>query len=208
MDRIRTMGGRALRAFVLSAVMLAARSATAQQWAPSTPPIGGGTFSGQGVDQSTAFVGQTTSVNVFTEGADGTWSKLATLDANSVPQVPFVPGSFGVSPKVSKGVAIVGAPTTMIGGNAQQGAVYVFTRTAGVWSYSRTLFAIGGAPGDRFGTRANFGRSGAYISVWAAGANGGSGAVYVFDNTFAPVARITGSRPGNAQFGAKVLSKT
>jgi len=58
---------------------------------------------------------------------------------------------FGTSVAVSGDVALVGAPMRNIGVDADQGAVYVFRRTAGVWAQSQVLTIPEGVAGDEFG---------------------------------------------------------
>src|SRR5262249_50223153 len=47
--------------------------------------------------------------------------------------------------------AVIGARLADIGGNADAGAVYVFTRTEGIWSQQQKLVASDGAASDNFG---------------------------------------------------------
>jgi hypothetical protein len=84
--------------------------------------------------------------NVFMQAADGSWSASSTLDPSNVPAIP-APNSFGVEVGVFRDFAIVGAPTTMVG--VKQGAVYVFNRIAGSWTYTLTLTASDGATGEQ-----------------------------------------------------------
>ena len=58
---------------------------------------------------------------------------------------------FGTSIGLSGANAVIGAPYTLLGGNTQQGAAYVFTRSGGVWRRTQRLAASGGAKYDRVG---------------------------------------------------------
>jgi hypothetical protein len=68
----------------------------------------------------------------------------------------------------------VGAPYA----NNGQGAVYLYTYKAGVWTYQAELTAGDGQPGDLFGD--SLALSGTQIGVGAPGRNGNMGAAYVF----------------------------
>lgn len=58
---------------------------------------------------------------------------------------------FGTSIGIAGSTAVIGAPYTMLGGNVQQGAAYVFTRTDGIWRRSQRLVTGDGAKYDRVG---------------------------------------------------------
>ena len=58
---------------------------------------------------------------------------------------------FGFSVAISGETALIGAPYRDIAGQADAGAVYVFTRSGGVWTQQQMLSAAAGAAGDRFG---------------------------------------------------------
>lgn len=79
-------------------------------------------------------------------------------------------------------VAMVGAYYETVGGNAFQGAVYVFHRDNGAWTQVQELTADDGAGGDNFGVSIAF--EGATALIGASGFSIGTqlqvGAVYVF----------------------------
>lgn len=58
---------------------------------------------------------------------------------------------FGGAVAISGDTAVVGAPYDTVGGNFQQGSVYVFTRSGDTWIQQAQLFADDGAAGDEFG---------------------------------------------------------
>lgn len=61
---------------------------------------------------------------------------------------------FGRSMAVSGDMVVVGAPNADVGGNVDQGAVYIFTRNQGgaeSWGQFKKLSSADGAAGDRFG---------------------------------------------------------
>jgi len=75
------------------------------------------------------------------------WSQKAELIAGD----GFDEDAFGYSVAISDGTALVGAPFAANNGVAQQGAAYVFTRSAG-WSQQAKLLASDGGFQDDFGT--------------------------------------------------------
>ena len=108
-------------------------------------------------------------VYVFTRSGD-TWTQQQELT---------IPGTrpgllFG------KWVALSGS-TALIGGSdatSAVGAVYVFTRSGGVWTEQQELTVADGVREDRFG--ATIALSGTTAFIGASGKNASSGAVYVF----------------------------
>jgi hypothetical protein len=195
--------------FALAATVLLFSPMAKAQWTIVSQINGGnshidlGNFTGISIFGSIAMVGETDHVNVFVEGAEGSWSSSSTLNSLSVPAVP-APGSFGVDVGVFADFAIVGAPTSVVGANSSQGAVYVFNRTAGSWTYAQTLTASDGAANDSFGKKVTFSMAGDYILVFAKGANGGNGAIYVFGivgGLWTQLQKLTGIHGGGVKFG-------
>jgi hypothetical protein len=78
--------------------------------------------------------------------------------------------------------ALVAAPYADIGGNVDQGAVYVFTLAGGAWTETQKLVASDGATEGIFGYAVALDGSTAVIgsSYATIGANAGQGAAYVF----------------------------
>jgi len=152
---------------------------------------------GNEADNSTPGAG---AVYVFTHTA-GLWSQQAYLKASNAG------GLFGYGVALAGDTLAVGAPfeasnATGVNGNQTDhsapgaGAVYVFTRTAGVWTQQAYLKASNTDAGDRFGL--GLGLDGDTVVVGARleasganGVNGGqtdnsapnAGAVYVFTRT-------------------------
>jgi hypothetical protein len=100
--------------------------------------------------------------------------KLTPIDGNALKQ-------FGYS------VAIDG-DTVLVGANYDdewqwdRGAVYVFTRTAGVWTQRQKLISSDGAEGDMFGTAVALQGDTAMVGaqIRTVGSNAGQGVVYAF----------------------------
>jgi hypothetical protein len=91
---------------------------------------------------------------------------------------------FGTAVGMVGNQLLVGAPGVDVGAQSDRGAVYVFELNAGTWAHSVTLFAGGGAAGDRFGSsvaiapelRAVFGAPGRTQN-----GNAEQGGAYVFE---------------------------
>jgi hypothetical protein len=142
--------------------------------------------------------------------SNGTWTQQQELVASDA----ATNGGFG-------GAVALSGTTLVIGNRATSGAgaVYVFAFSNGTWAFSQKLTAGDATSGDMFG----FGGAGATplaisgttIFVGAAGANGGQGAVYVFDLVGASYAQqqklvasdaaSTTTTPG-ASFGTSVAA--
>ena len=86
---------------------------------------------------------------VFTLGG-GTWSQTGELTASD----GAANDTLGSSVSVSGTAIVAGAPVHAVSGHASQGAVYVFTLSAGSWSQTGELTASDGNAGDRFGASA------------------------------------------------------
>ena len=90
--------------------------------------------------------------------------------------------SLGFSIANNGDTVVVGAPEAKIAANKEQGAAYVFVRTAGAWTQQQKLTANDGAAGDNFGWSVAV--SGDTIVVGARNANVGDndreGTAYVF----------------------------
>jgi len=93
----------------------------------------------------------------------------------------FTP-EFGVSVALHGTTAMVGAQQEKVGDNEDQGAVYVFEESGGVWTMTQQLLASDGQAGDTFGNAIVFEGNTAIIGAYAAliGGNFSQGAAYVF----------------------------
>ena len=113
---------------------------------------------------------------------------------------------FGASVAVGGNTMVVGADQATVGGNAGQGAVYVFTESGAAWTQTAKLTASGGAAGDQFGQSVAI--SGNTVVVGASGANSYQGAAYVFTASGAAwtqTAKLTASDgAADAYFGQSV----
>jgi hypothetical protein len=77
----------------------------------------------------------------------GTWvfqEKLTATDG-------ALDDSFGFSVALEGNTALVGSPRDGMGGNGEQGSVYVFTRDGAIWTQQAKLNAADGTAGDYFG---------------------------------------------------------
>ncbi len=107
----------------------------------------------------------------------------------------FTP-EFGVSVALHGTIAMVGAQQEKVGDNEDQGAVYVFEESGGVWTETQQLVASDGAAGDTFGNAVVFDGTTALIGAYAAliNDNFSQGAVYVFtlsDGSWSQTQKIT-----------------
>jgi hypothetical protein len=89
---------------------------------------------------------------------------------------------FGYSVAISGDTAVVGAYQHAVGGKANQGAAYVFTRSGTTWSQQAELTASDGAASDSFGYAVAIDGNTAVVGApWDnVGATIGQGSAYVF----------------------------
>ena len=92
---------------------------------------------------------------------------------------------FGTSVSLSGDTVVVGAHTANVGGNADQGAAYVFYRNQGgpdAWGQVVKLTAVDGAAGDNFGLSVSLSGDTVVVGAFYAnvGGNVDQGAAYVF----------------------------
>ncbi|MDN5865579.1 MAG: hypothetical protein L0I62_10290, partial [Gammaproteobacteria bacterium] len=142
---------------------------------------------------------------VFTNSG-GSWSGVAKLTASD-----GVPGDhFGASVTLDGTIALVGASSADVAGNADQGAAYVFANSGGNWSEVAKLTASDGAPNDFFGRSVALDGMNALIGAYLAdvGGNADQGAAYVFGNSggaWSETQKLTASDGAlNNQFGHSV----
>jgi hypothetical protein len=105
---------------------------------------------------------------------------------------------FGYSVAVSGDTALVGARIKTVSGHGSQGAAYVFTRAAGVWSQQAELTGNDGATGDYFGQSVALDGDTALVGACYKAVSGhlSQGAAYVFTrsgSTWSQQAELTGS---------------
>jgi hypothetical protein len=139
------------------------------------------------------------------------------LGFDTLVQAPFAASDtpqagerFGGQIAVEGGRALIGAPLTDVGPDADVGAGYVLARDPadGTWGVTDTLTASDGAANDRFGR--GVAMDGDTLLIGADGANLDAGAAYVFDRD--PVAGTWGETQklsasdgaSNDAFGAAV----
>ncbi len=89
---------------------------------------------------------------------------------------------FGCAVAIDGDTLVAGAMYDNIGSNADQGSVYVFTRSGGVWSFQQKLFASDGLAYDYFGHAVAVDDDTLVVGDGYAtiGENIGQGSVYVF----------------------------
>src|SRR6266403_6372122 len=142
---------------------------------------------------------------LFTE-SNGTWSESQKLTASD----GGLFDNFGASVALDGSTLVVGANGATVGGNAAQGALYVFTESNGTWTPTQKLTANDGAAYDNFGLSVAL--KGSTILVGspqaAIGGNAGQGALYVFaesNGTWSQVQKLTASDgAANSNFGSAV----
>jgi hypothetical protein len=127
-----------------------------------------------------------------------TWSEQAHLTASDGVADDY----FGHSVAVWGNRALVGAPDDTVHGNADQGSVYVFTRSGTTWSEQAHLIGSQSADSSMFGWS---------VALWddtALAGTYGENAAYVFTSsgtTWSEQARVTGSASGQwSYFGNSV----
>jgi len=142
---------------------------------------------------------------VFTQ-SNGTWSESQKLTASD----GGLFDNFGASVALDGNTLVVGANGATVGGNAAQGAVYVFTESNGTWTQTQKLTADDGAAYDNFGLSVAL--KGSTILIGspraAVGANAAQGALYVFtesNGTWSQTQKLTASDgAANDSFGESV----
>ncbi len=118
-----------------------------------------------------------------TGGIDN-WGQVAGLTASD----GATGDNFGASVTINGDFAAVGAPDTDIGGNTNQGSVYIFARNVGganAWGEVKKITAEDGRPFDSFGERFSLSMDRSKILAGSPdaeiGLNSGQGAAYLFE---------------------------
>ena len=106
---------------------------------------------------------------------------------SSLPPDGATNDDFGPSVSISGNTVVVGAPAATVGGNADQGAAYVFTAPAGGWTgtlnENAKLLASNGAAGDHFGSSVSVNGNTLVVgalTLYGSAATPGRGTAYVF----------------------------
>lgn len=110
-----------------------------------------------------------------------TWTQVQKLTADDATN----DAGFGFSVAVSGDTMLVGAMAAAVGGHPNQGAVYVFTRSGGMWRQTQKLTSSDGVDWGHFGFSVALDGDTALIGAEMQPAAGGTepvgpGAVYVF----------------------------
>ncbi len=134
------------------------------------------------VEGDTALIGacgrDTCSAYVFTRSA-GVWKEQAKLTASDGSR----DDDFGLSVAIDGDIALIGAHYDDDNGD-DSGSVYVFTRSAGIWTEQAKLTASDAAPFDNFGEGVALDGETALIGATGDDDNGSrSGSVYVFTHS-------------------------
>ena len=121
---------------------------------------------------------------------------LATQQAQLLAADGVANDVFGGSIAISGDTALVGASYDDVGTNPDQGSVYVFTRSGGIWSQQAKLTAVDGAAYDGFGATVALDGDTAVVGTPSddVGANPDQGSVYVFTRsgtTWSQQAKLT-----------------
>lgn len=123
---------------------------------------------------------------------DGAWSQQARLTASD----GEARDQFGRAVALDGDVALIGSPGAAGAAGADQGAAYVFTRSAGTWTEQARLQALSGGQTDAFGLSVALEGDTALIGAFKADVDDkpGQGAAYVFvgaGGTWAEQVRLT-----------------
>ncbi len=117
---------------------------------------------------------------------------------------------FGSAVALDGDALAVGAFRDNVGENENQGAVYVFSRSGGIWSYLQALNASDGAAGDQFGFSLALDGASLAVGAWndTVGASSQQGSAYLFTyigGQWRPQQKLTaGDGAANDRFGVSV----
>jgi hypothetical protein len=149
---------------------------------------------GANADQGAAYVFSAVS---------GGWSQVAELTASD----GQAGDGFGAAVAISGSTIVVGAPGHTDGSNELEGAVYVFSNSAGSWKQVAELTPSDGSESDSFGSAVAI--TGNTIVVGAPGHGANDGAVYLFTldgSAWAQTGELTGGSGSQAIGGLVALS--
>jgi hypothetical protein len=167
-------------------------------------PWQNGGSAGVNAAQTTSGADASGAVYVFTRSSKG-WSQQAYLKGDARVAGDY----FGTDVAILDDVLVVGAtrsdPTMTAGMTPHAGAVYVYVRSAGVWSQQARLSASDGNIGDLFGLRLALSKDLVVVGAPASGADA-SGAVYLFSHDasgWKQIKKLKASKPiGDSAFGS------
>lgn len=151
------------------AKLTAAQGAAGDRFGVSVEISGETVVVGTKRDQGAAYV--------FTRSG-ATWTQQQQL----TPSNGATGDEFGASVAINVDTILVSATGRPVSGADNQGAVYVFTRSGGVWSEQQILTASDGAVGDRFGSDVTISGNTAIVGAYLddIGANNDQGSAYIF----------------------------
>lgn len=109
--------------------------------------------------------------------SNSSWMQQAKL----IPTDGMNDDEFGTSVAIYGDFAVVGSIRSDIGGNYNQGSIYIFKRNGNTWTQHAKLWAADGATGDQLGH--SVGIFGEYCIASSKNNNSLRGAVYIFKRT-------------------------
>ena len=120
-------------------------------------------------------------IYVFSQDA-GVWTEGQEFMADD--GQPNDRATFGTAIMIDGDTAVIGALGATVNGHANQGAAYVFTQSAGVWTQVAKLVADDGEANDYFGQTAAIVGPNIVVGAYGASVDGNTlqGAAYVFTN--------------------------
>jgi hypothetical protein len=152
----------------------------------------------------TSGVGGTGAVYAFNYSA-GVWSQSQIIVSSDLEYADRFGSS--VSMSANGDIAVIGAKDEDTGANSNNGAAYIFTRSAGTWTQQAKLVASDPAGSATFGSSASISSDGTTVAIGSP-YSGTGGAVYVFTGsgaTWTQQAKLVASdTASNDQFGNQV----
>ena len=149
-------------------------------------------------------VGTTGAVYAFNYNA-GTWSQSQIIVSSDLEYADRFGSSVAMS--ANGNIAVIGARNEDTSPNTDNGAAYIFTRSAGVWTQQAKLVASDPASSVTFGQSASISSDGTTVAIGSPG-SGTGGAVYVFTGsgtTWTQQAKLVASdAAANDRFGNQV----
>ena len=206
-----------------TAASLSGSTLAVASWSEKSNATG---INGDDTDESLISAG---AVFVFTNDGSGNWTQQAYIKASNTDANDFFGWSIALSGEtLAVGAFREGSNTTGINGDQNNnlaidsGAVYVFTRTTGVWSQQAYIKASNTGDGDRFGNSIALSADTLAVGAFGEGSNAigidgdevnnslgaGAGAVYLYERdgtgSWTKQAYIKASNTGRDNFGESV----